>query len=832
MKKINFKSLTPYVIAVILFIILSFAYFPALFEGKVINQSDISSYQGAARELEDYRAQTGEEALWTNSMFSGMPSTMISTRYKGNFIEKIYDQFFFFPRPASYFLIALIGFYLLMLVIGVNKWLAIVGACAFTLCSYNLQILQVGHNAKFVAIAFIPMVLASLIYAYQKKPLPGAIFFGITLCFEILANHMQITFYLALMVIAYGIAQLYSAIKTKTLPRFFKTSCFIILATLLAAGSNVNHLWPTWEYAEYTMRGGSELTLNQNENNKTKGGLDKEYATNWSYGIEETPNLLIPNFNGGASSSDVGQDSETYKTLKQYGIGDAEHIVKAIPTYWGPQAFTAGPMYMGAISIFLFILGLVLIKGPTKWWIAGISLLALLLGWGRHFMWLSGLFYDYVPLYNKFRVPSMILIVLQCTIPLLGFYCLNKILKGEFDKAALMKGLKIAGGITGGFCLLFALLPGLAGSFSSSDDLSSFRNFQQLIPALVADRKSMLQGDAFRSFVFIILSVGVIWLYIRKKLGTNHAILAMGILTLADLWTVDKRYLNNDHFVTKRDFQKSFAIRPVDKEILQDKSLDYRVLDISVNTFNDSHVSYHHKTIGGYSAAKLQRYQDMIDYHILPEIIAFSKDLEHGATLTTAEESLAGQKVLNMLNTKYIILDANTVIENRSALGNAWFVRDYKWVNTPDEEIITLKETNPAETAIISKDFESIIQDKGFNFDENATIKLTEYAPNRLVYQTTAANEQLALFSEVYYPKGWKASIDGKETEHFRANYILRGLIIPAGEHTVVFEYKPQSYYLGAKISMIFSGTLLLALLVVILIHVKHYCNKQNVLMV
>ena len=824
MKKLNFKSLTPHIVAVGLFVILSFAYFPALFQGKIINQSDISSHQGAAKELRDFHEKTGEDILWTNSMFGGMPSTMILTHYKGNLVESVYNHLFFFDRPASYFLIALVSFYLLLLAAGVRQRLAVVGAFAFTLCSYNLQILQVGHNAKFVAIAFMPAVLASLIYAYRKQPLLGALFFGLTLCFEILANHVQITYYLAMVVVAYGLAQLYIAIRTKTLPRFIKTSCFVILATLLAAGSNVNHLWPTWEYAQYTMRGGSELTINPNKATQTQGGLDKDYAMNWSYGIDETPNLLIPNFNGGASNSNLGAQSEMCKTLQQYGYSaqDAKRLVQSMPTYWGPQMFTAGPMYMGAISVFLFILGLVLIKGPTKWWIASISLLALLLGWGRHLMWLSSLFYDYAPLYNKFRVPSMILVILQMTIPLLGFYCLNKVLNGDFAKPTLLKGLKTAGGITGGFCLLFALLPGLAGSFSGPYD----ENFHsQLLPALVEDRKSMLQGDAFRSFALIALSAGLIWLYSQQKLKANTAVFLIGVLVLADMWTVDKRYLNNDHFVTRRDFQRSFTLRPADQQILQDKALDYRVLDLSINTFNDSHISYHHKTIGGYSAAKLQRYQDLTDYHLIPEMQAIMKELQQSG-ITAAEESLARQHVLNMLNTKYVILNANTAVENRHALGNAWFVTDYKLVNTPDEEILTLKEILPAETAIIHKNFAPLLQDKAFNFDENATIQLAEYAPHRLTYKTKAAEEQLALFSEVYYPKGWNVTIDGKPAEHFRANYILRGMLVPAGEHTIQFEYRPESYYLGAKISTIFSGILLLALAGAIAVHLKRRFSK------
>lgn len=820
MKKINLKSLYPHLLALILFIVIGYAYFPALFEGKIVHQSDISSWRGAANETIQYRDKTGEEPLWTNSMFSGMPTTMISTLYKGNYLDNLYSNLFAGPRPASYLILALFSFYLLMLAFGVRPWLAFVGSLAFGFCSYNFQIMQVGHNAKMVAIALMPMVLASVVYAFRKNKWLGAVFFGITLSFQIMANHPQITYYLAFIILFYGIAQLYKAVKAKTLPAFFKTVSLLVVAVILAAATNVNHLWPTWEYSKYTMRGGSELTLNQT--NQTKGGLDKEYATAWSYGIDETLNLLIPNFKGGASGGALSKDSETYKFLKSAGASNSEQIIKQLPLYWGSQAFTAGPMYMGAIAIFLFILGLVLIKGPMKWWIVGISLLALFLGWGRNFMFLSGFFYDYVPLYNKFRVPSMMLVVLQLTIPLLGFYTLNKIINGDFDKKTLIKALKISLGITGGVCALFALLPGLAGSFTSPADGQYPDWIQQYLPQ---DRKSLLSSDAFRSLAFVLLAGVVIWAWVIQKIKGQHVAIIIGLLILTDMWTVDKRYLNNDHFVQQREFNNQYQPRPVDKAILADKDPNYRVLDLSVNTFNDSHTSYHHKTIGGYSAAKLQRYQDIIDYFIFPEL----QILQSSTSLSTMEDNLSKQKVLNMLNTKYIIIpEYNAPINNKYAYGNAWFVKDYELVNTPDEELLSLKQIDPRESAVISKDFESIIQDKGFNYDENATIELSSYAPNKLEYKTSAANEQLAVFSEIYYPKGWNVYVDGNKTDLLRADYILRAVIIPAGEHTVTFEFKPESYYIGARVSAISSSLLLLALLGGIIFYVYRYVKKKE----
>ena len=824
MKMPKLKSFYPYLVAFILFIVIAYAYFPALFEGKIVMQSDISSWRGAANEIIQFREQTGEEPLWTNSMFSGMPTTMISTEYKGNYLKNVYDGLFVGPRPASYLILGLVSFYLLLLAFGVNPWLSIVGALAFGFCSYNFQILQVGHNAKMVAISLMPMVLASVVFAFRKNRWLGAVFFGITLAFQIMANHPQITYYLAFIVLFYGIAQLYKAVKAKALPAFLKTVTLLVVAVLFAAATNINHLWPTWEYSKYTMRGGSELTLNQNS--QTKGGLDKEYATAWSYGIDETLNLMIPNFKGGASGGALDKNSETYKFLNSQGASNADQIIQQLPLYWGEQAFTAGPMYMGAIAIFLFVLGLVLIKGPMKWWIVGVSLLALFLGWGRNFMFLSSFFYDYIPLYNKFRVPSMILIVLQLTIPLLGIYTLNKILNGEYEKKTLLKGLKIAIGVTGGICALFALLPGLAGSFVSPADSQYPDWLRQYLPQ---DRESLLRSDAFRSLVFILLAGIVIWAWMIQKIKSTHVVIVMGLLILADMWTVDKRYLNNDHFVKQREFNNQYQPRPVDQAILADKDPNYRVLDISVNTFNDSHTSYHHKTIGGYSAAKLQRYQDIIDYFIYPEMQSIGKTLESSPTLSAMEESLSKQTVLNMLNTKYVIVHANSApVNNKYAYGNAWFVKDYELVNTPDEELLGLKQIDPRESAVISKEFESVIQDKGFNFDENATIQLTSYAPNKLEYKTSAANEQLAVFSEIYYPKGWNVYIDGNKTDLLRADYILRAVIVPAGEHTVTFEYKPESYYMGARISAISSSLLLLALLGGIIFYIMRYMKKKK----
>jgi len=815
MKKINIRQIYPHLLVVLVFTCISYIYFPEILEGKVINQSDISSWKGAAREIQQYRNTTGEEALWTGSMFSGMPSTTISQNYSGNYTAFLFKILQMLKTPAGWLIIAMFGFYLLLLCFKINRWLAAAGAIAFAFCSYNFEIIQVGHATKMNAIAYMPWVLAAIVYAYRHHPLSGMAFTGIAMSLELQSKHPQITYYLGIIVLFYILTEAYLAVKQKTLPRFIKTSLLVFAGLLLGAGSNVNSLWPTVEYGKYTMRGGSELTNSKDVNAK---GLTKEYATAWSYGIEETPNLLIPNFNGGASGGALSKDSETYKTLRQGGVPNAEQVIKQMPTYWGPQAFTAGPMYMGAITVFLFILGLILIREPIKWWIAAISLLAVLLAWGQHFMWLTSLFHDYVPLYNKFRVPSMILVILQLTLPLLGFYTLNNIWNGNLEHKTVVRGLKIALCITAGFCALFALCPSLAGNFTSHADGQYPDWLQQTLPI---DRASLLRADAFRSLIFILLSAAIIWLGYTKKLTNHYAIGLLALFILMDLWTINKRYLRSAHFVTPHEFNQAFQARPVDKEILKDQDPNYRVLDLTVNTFNDSHISYFHKTIGGYSGAKIQRYQDLIDYHLLPEIQLFIRKVQNQPIATALDSILSQLTVLNMLNTRYIIVNPNGMpLQNSKALGNAWFVENYKTVKNADEEITALKTIDPAQTAIINKEYLPLLTQQEFLPDSTAFIQLTSYSPNQLEYEYHANTPQLTIFSEIYYPAGWKAYIDGKETPHFRTNYILRSMVLPAGKHSIKFIFAPKSYSTGAWISRICSGLLLL-LLVIGIIYIK-----------
>ena len=842
------KKVLPYAVIVAGFVVIAYAYAPQVLQGKVVNQSDISSWKGMSHEILEWNEEHPDDpALWTGSMFGGMPATQISVDYRGDATDPFYNLLFWGQRPPSYLIISLLGGFLLFLAFGVNPWLSAVGAIAVTFCSYNMQIVQVGHNTKMVAIAFMPWVLAALVYAYRRKALLGAVFFALALSFQIKANHPQITYYLAFIVFGYAIAELCGAVAaqrrrkaavrnavpvsdsiltsgTTVEPPFRETpvgrwltaSVLVLVGGLLGIATNANKLLPTYEYAGYTMRGGSELT--HDEHNQTGDGLKLDYATAWSYGIEETPNLLIPDFNGGSSSGELSRDSETFKVLQSYGV-NAESMRKGMPLYWGPQPFTAGPMYLGAVSLFLFVFGLCVIRGRYKWWIAGVSLLALLLGWGSHFMWFSEIFFKYAPLYNKFRTVSMILVILQVTVPLMGILGVNAALfaKEPLPDRKVRNGLLTALGVTGGISLLFALFPGLAGDFSSASDAAVFGGNEQLIRALQDDRRSLLRSDAFHSLIFIVLVAGVFFASWKGKLKTMPAVALLGILLLVDLWGVDKRYLNKEHFVTERNFDSQFAPRPVDNAIHQDTDLSYRVLDLTVNTFNDAIVSYHHKTIGGYSPAKLQRYQDLIDFHIAPEMRTMIDDVNSAMstarTVGDLENALGYYPVLSMLNTKYIVVDPGSLpLTYDRRLGNGWLVSRVRTAPTADAEMAALGEIDPAVEAVIFDPEAPEGTVTEYAGADSGRVELVHYSPNRLRYDVSAPAKGLAVFSEIWYPAGWKAFVDGNEVQVLRADYALRALMIEEGDHEVEFVFDPGSFTVGRNISLASSIAILVLL--------------------
>jgi hypothetical protein len=765
---------------------------------------DIEHHKGMSKELADYREETGEEAVWTNSMFSGMPGYMISVIYPGNLGRHITEPIRRVFSTASFLILYLIGFFVLLRGLKVNRWLSIGGAVAFAFSSYFLIILGAGHMSKANAIAWLAPTIAGILLAFRGKPLAGALLFAAAFSIELLSGHLQITYYGFLMIAILGLVELIFAIREKTLPAFFKAFLFLLVGAVVAVGMNFSRLYTSWEYSKDTIRGPSELT---SDNENKTSGLDKDYVVQWSYGIDETFTLLIPNFKGGGSQINPGIDSESYRALQRQGVQNPRQTIQAVSMYHGDQPGTSGPVYVGAILVFLFVLGLFVIKGRMKWWLVSATVVSIVLSWGGNIMWLTSFLLDYLPLYNKFRAPSMTLVIAEFTIPLLGIIALNDILTGKVDKKIWLDGLKWSVIVTGGLSLLFAILPGISGSFTSATDAMRFPDW--LMDSVIADRKSMFRADAFRSFLFIALAAGALYLWQIKRLKTTPFIAILGVLILIDLWTVDKRYLDNDHFVPKRQAENPFPITPADQAILQDNDLYYRVLPLQ-NPFQDARASYYHKNVGGYHAAKLRRYQELIDHHIQPEMQKMVAGLQAGSPIDSTFRQLSA---INMLNTRYIIFDLNqTPIRNPHPLGNAWFVSDFKMVGNADDEIKAMESFNPAETAIVDQRFIEYVQGITVAKDRAGKIELTEYQPNYLKYDFSATSDQFTVFSDIYYDKGWNAYIDGEPVPHFRVNYVLRAMIVPAGQHTIEFKFEPKSYYMGNKVSLASSLLLILAI--------------------
>jgi hypothetical protein len=716
MKNINFKNLLPYFAAIIIFLIVTLAYLSPIMEGKSLRQSDTMSWTGAAKEILDFRtANNGEEPLWTNSMFGGMPAYMISLLTPSNNIIAFFGNamsLFSLPSPANMIFLYFIGFFILLLVLRVNPWLSIIGALAFGFSTYFFIILEAGHNTKALAIGYMAPVFAGIILAMRGKYLWGAVLTALFLALEIKMNHIQMTYYLMILVLIYMLFELYQKIKDKQILGFIKASTALLFSVIIAVSINVTNLWTSYEYSKETIRGKSELTSNSDV--KTKG-LDMDYATQWSYGVDETFTLLIPDFKGGSSSGKLGESSEAYSVLKQNGVPNIKQITSQMPLYWGSQPFTSGPVYAGAIFVFLFILGLFIVKGPMKWTLLTATILSIALSWGKNFMPLTQFFFDYFPMYSKFRAVASILVIAELTIPLLGILALNNIFSKKVDKSEVLKWGKISLYITGGLCLIFALGGSSFFTFRSAAD-AQLPYPEWLMDAIVADRKSNFTMDAWRSLGFILATAALIWAFVENKLKIGYAITALMLLVLIDMIPVNKRYFDNSNFTSKRNVEVPFQATAEDLMILEDKDPNYRVYNITINPFNDASTSYFHKSIGGYHGAKLRRYQDLIEYHI----------------------SKNNMKVLNMLNTKYFIVpDANKapqVQRNIAALGNAWFVENYKLVENPDSEITALSNFEPATTAIVDKKFTDYLKNYKIGKDSLSSIKLTNYKANHLTY--------------------------------------------------------------------------------------------------
>lgn len=815
MKQIPFQKFTPYFIGVFLFVIVTLIYFNPLLSGKRLNQSDIVQFQGASKEIADFREKTGEEALWTNAMFGGMPAYQISIRYPENlltYVDKLLQ--FGFPRPAGIVLLYFLGFFLLLLVMRINPWLSIIGSLAFGFSSYLFIILVAGHNTKALAIAYMAPVLAGIILSYRGKYLWGGILTALFLGLEIKANHPQITYYLLLIVLIYGAFELYNAIKLKLYKPFVKATLILLLAAGFGVATNITSLWTTYEYSKVTIRGKTELTTDSQ--NRTSG-LDKDYATHWSYGIGESFSLMIPNVKGGASGY-LGNNQDAINELDP----QIRQVVSQQSHYWGDQPGTSGPVYVGAIIMFLFVLGLFIVKGRMKWVLLIATILSLLLSWGKNFMPLTEFFLEYFPLYNKFRSVTIILVIAEFCIPLVAILAISEMLKKPEIIKQNFKKILISLGLTGGLTFIFYVSPTTFFSFFSKMELAQFTelraganaaNYIPVIDGIEQARISIFKSDVLRSLAFILLSVGLIYLYHLKMIKANLFLLGLGVLIAADLIPICYRYLNGDDFIRKSKMERPFQPSVADKEILKDKDLDYRVYNLASNTFNESATSYFHKTVGGYHGAKLRRYQELITHHIVREREMLVSALSNSPSFESLNNVFGTLGVLNMLNTKYFIIDpSNRPLVNDFALGNAWFVNDVQWVKNADEEIAALSTIDPSETAIVDERFSTLLSND-FKIDSLSQIELLSYEPNHLRYQTKSKTNQLAVFSEIYYAKGWNAYIDGELIPHLRANYVLRALAVPAGEHKIEFKFEPRSYFIGKSISLVSSILVLLIFL-------------------
>lgn len=764
MQKIDWKQIWtktwPHLVAIVTFVLLVMVYFaPQVFENKQLPQGDMISARGMGHDAREYHEQTGEWSHWSNSMFGGMPYNVTSGVDSKSIFRPISTlmKVSFHGETTAVLWLLLIGFYIFMLAVGSGPWLGIVGAIAFAFGSYNLIIIGAGHVTKGWVLATVPAVIGGCMLCYQKKYIVGFIVTLLATGLNVYWNHQQISYYTLLMLIPLAITYLVYAIREKKQKQFWTASAALVVAAIMAIAPAMDKLLPTWDYSKETMRGGAVLKGTE-DSEAGKSGLNREYAFQWSYGKAETMTLLIPNFYGGSSNYALGEDSETYKTVKKYaGSSQAKQIAKSLPTYWGDQPFTSGPVYAGAIICFLFVLGLLAVKGPERWWLLAAVIIGILLSWGRNLPSLNNWLFDHLPLYNKFRTPSMSLVMTTTAMAMLGMLALRALLKKEVE----LKHIYIATGITGGLCLLIALFPGMAGGFTAKMDAQLP---EWLSECLLDDRRAMLTSDAWRSLCFILLAAAGAFAYLKiEKMRSGIVIALMGVLILADLWTVDKRFLNDDHFVPKK--RNLVTMTEADKQILADKDPNYRVLNLTTSTFNDAQTSYFHKSVGGYSPAKLRRYQDIIDYYFAGNI---------------------NMNVLNMLNTRYVITQQG-VQYNPEAFGNAWFVQNIDWVNNPNEEIAAIGNIDLLHKAVIDTCWRTKVSD-GLAMTQPASIRLTKYAnPGNLFYESESTEDGLAVFSEVYY-KTWKAFIDGKEVPVVRANYILRAIEVPAGKHTIEFK--------------------------------------------
>lgn len=821
MASFDFKRLLPHLYIIIGFFILAALFSYPQFDGMELRQGDIVSWKAMSKEARDWHEQTGENVLWSNSMFGGMPTYTFYVPETNNYIYVIQDAIMnLMGKPAGFLVLAMLGFYILMMIMGVNRWLAAAGSIAYAFSTYNVTLIAAGHDTKMWALAYMPAVIGGLMLLYRGKWWSGIPVLGISLALLMTTGHYQVVYYTIIIIMGLVITYFIEAVREKKLKRFFIASAVALVTALIGVGPNMQLFLSAVEYNKTTMRGGeSELTLNHDEG-KQSGGLDKEYAFRWSNEPAESFTVLVPLLYGGASSEDVGANSETYDLMTGMGVPaqSAEGFTHNLPTYWGSQPFTGGPFYFGAIICFLFVLGILVIRSVHKWWIVAVCLLAFLMSLGYHFKGFNYFLFDTLPGFNKFRVPNMILVIPQMLFPVLGIWALNDLLKDKLSKEELWKNVKLAGIITGGLALVLSLGGSMFFSYKGAGDermqqqlVQSFQNedaARQVVSAIQDDRANMAMQSGLVSIVFIALIVGLLWAYSKNKLKGQYVTIAVVVLVAIDLIRVDVRYLNEDNYVYKEDYEQQFAPRPVDMQVKNMAGNDpfYRVLDLSKNTYNDAVQAAHHHAIGGYSPAKMEVYQDLIDIHM------------NGSTYNS--------EVLNMLNTRFIITPGQqgqpSAIPNPEANGNAWFVQNIDWVETADDEMLAMNAPSLGQVDTTGSGFDSkntaVVRTKykdqfnGYNFgkDSAAYVRLTKYGLNTMEYESSNSQNGFAVFSDIYYPYGWNAYIDGEQAEIIKVNYLLRGLKIPAGKHKVEFRFHPDTFYTGDKIAMVSSLLLIL----------------------
>ena len=814
------KKLLSIIGAILFFAAITLVYFSPVLQGKRVKQHDIEMHLGMSQEITDYRNATGEETLWTNAPFGGMPTWNISVKPKGNLTNPLFQALKIgMPQSLGSVFICMLSFFILLLVLDCGFWISFIGAIAYGFTSYLFIVIGAGHNAKAMAMAYMPAVIAGVLLTYKGRYLWGWLLTAFALAFEIRTGHLQITYYLALIIVMLVIAELISDIMKKQLGHFIKASVGLVVAALIGVLTCSTTLYGNYEFGKETTRGKPVLT--RNESNQTKG-LDRDYITQWSYGKGETWSLLIPNAKGGASAYIGKQNPALEKADRQFRDSIAQSNA-----YWGDQPGTSGPVYVGAIVVFLFVLGALTVKGKLKWALLIATLLSILLSWGKNFMGFTNFFLDYIPGYDKFRAVSMTLVIAEVTMPLLGFLGLAEIVKNPDNFKKNQKHFFIALGITAGFCLLFYAAPKLFFSFLSQGETEQFAAMSKgkdgaiyatFASQLESVRIAIFRKDAMRSLLFIILAAVPLFLYGKGKLKGQIAFPILAVLVLADMFPIDKRYLNNDNFVNKQKAQNPYTASVADKAILEDTTLDYRVADITKDMFNDASTCYFHKSLGGYCGAKLRRYQDVITQYLGGEL----NQLRSAKTGEDLVQSLSQTKVMNMLNTKYVIYNPNSQpFQNPFAYGNAWMVNDIQWVDTPNEEIDAIATTDLQRTAIMSKEFKQQVENYSLTDSLKGQIELTDYQPNKLTYHFNANSDQLVVFSEIWTSKGWKMTVDGQEHPLLRANYLLRCALIPSGEHEIMMEYKPKAYTTCNTVVFISSLVMILGLIAALLFTFK-----------